>query len=430
MRSNMPAPSGNGVSRRTFLASVAVAPLAAQLDGQLPSGATAPRIAVVGAGAFGGWTSLHLRRLGAEVVLLDAWGPGNGRASSGGETRVIRAIYGPDRIYVELVKRAFDLWEELDATTDERLYTETGVLWMHRGDDSYVRSSLPSLHDLGFPIEQLTLADAARRYPQIDFRGVRSVWLEHRAGALSARQACITVRDAFQKAGGTYRTAQAEPGAIVNGALSALRLADGSRIEADGYLFACGPWLGRLFPELIGERIRPTRQEVFYFGTPRGSERYLPAHLPIWIDFGERILYGLPDIHGRGFKVADDTRGEPFDPTDGDRTPSKEGIARARALLAERFPELAKAPLLQSEVCQYENSPDGHLIIDRHPDAKNVWLAGGGSGHGFKLSPAIGELTARAILTGKEIPAMFRLARLHDTAIKPTTQFEAKPPSQ
>lgn len=368
-----------------------------------------PRIVVVGAGAFGGWTALQLRRRGADVTLIDAWGPGNARSSSGGETRVIRAIYGPDRVYVEMVKRAHELWESLDPS----LYVETGALWMHRGDDAYVRSSLPTLKDLGFAVDRLAVDDAARRYPQIRFDGVKSVWMERRAGALSARRACVAVHDAFVKAGGTYRTQHIDPASIV----------DGPRKDADAYVFACGPWLSKLFPDVIGDAIKPTRQEVYYFGTPRGSERYLPGRLPVWIDFGERIFYGLPDTHGRGFKVADDTRGDAFDPTSGERVASADGIARARALLAERFPELAKAPLLASEVCQYENSPDGHLIIDRHPAAENVWIAGGGSGHGFKLSPAVGELVANAILDGKEAPKQFGLERLHDI-VKPSTQFQ------
>ncbi|HMC23754.1 MAG TPA: FAD-dependent oxidoreductase [Thermoanaerobaculia bacterium] len=386
-----------------------------RLDAQPVAGASKRRIAVVGAGAFGGWTALHLLNSGAQVVLIDAWGPGNTRSSSGGETRVIRAIYGPDRIYVEMVKRAYELWEKLDPS----LYVETGALWMHRGDDAYVRSALPIMQELGFAVDQLTIDDAARRYPQIDFRGVKSVWFERRAGALSARRACQAVRDAFVKAGGTYRTGQVKPGS-----LTSLQLEDGSRIEADTYVFACGPWLGRLFPEVIGDRVRPTRQEVFYFGTPRGSERYGAGQLPIWIDFGKRIIYGIPDIHGRGFKVADDTRGGPIDPTSANRIASEECLARARHLLAERFPELAKAPLLSAEVCQYENSPDGNLIIDRHPQASNVWLLGGGSGHGFKLSPSVGEMAAQAILSGKELPKMFRLERLPN--VKPKTQFETK----
>jgi len=348
--------------------------------------------------------------MGAEVTLVDAWAPGHSRASSGGETRVIRAVYGTDRIYVEMVKRSYEWWKQLDATTaHEPLYVETGALWLHRGDDAYVKSSAPVMHELGFPLEQIPLDDAVKRYPQIRFDGVKSVWLEHIAGALSARRACGVVRDAFVEAGGTYRTESVNPASM--------------KIDADAYVFACGPWLGQLFPELIGDRVRPTRQEVYYFGTPRGSDRYQPAKLPIWIDFAERIFYGIPDTHGRGFKVADDTRGEVLDPTTAERRPSAEGINRARNLLRERFPELADAPLVHAEVCQYENSPDGHLIADKHPSMKNTWIAGGGSGHGFKLSPAFGEMMANAVLMGKELPAQFKLDR---ATAKPSTQFERK----
>ncbi len=367
------------------------------------------RIAVIGAGAFGGWIALQLRRRGADVLLVDGNGPGNSRSSSGGETRVIRAVYGPDRIYVELVKRAYELWGELQATTGEQLYVETGTLWFQRDDQPYVSASAPILRELGFPIDELSIDHARQRYPQVDFNGVRSVWLEHRAGALSARRACVAVRDAFIREGGIYRTQHVDPNAL--------------NIDADAYVFACGAWLGQLFPTVLGEWIKPTRQEVYFFGTPPGSARYLPANMPVWLDFGERIFYGIPDTHGRGFKIADDTRGEPIDPTSAERTPSLEGIARARRLLAERFPELATAPLLAARVCQYENSPDGHLLLDRHPGADNIWFAGGGSGHGFKLSPAVGELMARAVLEGAELPRMFRLdpARI----AKPATQFEA-----
>ena len=378
-------------------------------------------MAVIGAGAFGGWTALHLRKLGADVELIDAWGPGNTRSSSGGGTRVIRAVYGTDRVYVELVRRAYELWEQLAGETAEPLYVETGVLWLLRDDDSYVRSSEPILAELGFPLEQLTIADAARRWPQIELRGVASAWLEHRAGALSARRACVAVQEAFVRAGGSVRLAHVRPGA---GHPFDVRLDDGSRLEADVYVFACGPWLGRLFPDLLGHAIRPTRQEIFYFGTPSGSDRYQPPHFPIWLDFGSRIFYGMPDLHGRGVKVADDTRGDAIDPSTLDRTPSAEGLSCARHLLAERFPELANAPLLSAEVCQYENSPDGHLIVDRHPRAANVWLAGGGSGHGFKLSPAVGELLANAILADGPVPEQFRLERLR--AAEARTQFESR----
>lgn len=387
------------LSRRTFLAGAAAVPLM-----NLTSG-SAPRVTVVGAGAFGVWSALHLQRLGARVTLVDAWGPGNTRASSGGETRVIRAIYGPDRIYVEMVKRSYELWSQLDPS----LYVETGVLWMNRGDDAYVKSSVPILSELGFPVDQIALEDARRRWPQISFDGIKSAWLERRAGALSARRACGVVRDLFVKNGGTYATMHVDPAKPPDG---------------DAIVYACGPWLGALFPDVIGDAVHPTKQEIFYFGTPRGSDRFQSERFPIWIHFGERIFYGIPDIHGRGFKVADDTRGETFDPTHGERRASDAGIARARALLAERFPELAKAPLLASEVCQYENSPDGHLIVDKHPALKNTWLAGGGSGHGFKLSPALGEMVANAVLGRAAAPAAFALGRLSEA--KKGTQFERR----
>jgi sarcosine oxidase len=366
------------------------------------------RVVVVGAGAFGGWTALHLQKLGARVTLVDAFGAGNTRSSSGGETRVIRAVYGPDRIYVEMVKRAYELWE----TLPESVYVETGALWMMHGDDGYVRSSAPILRDTGFAIEQIETEAAAKRWPQISFQGVQSVWFEPRAGALFARRACGVVRDLFVKNGGTFRIEAVTPEELIE------------RGEADVYVFACGPWLGKLFPEVVGDGVRPTRQEVYYFGTPRGSGRFAPPHFPIWMDFGERIVYGIPDIGSRGFKLADDTRGESIDPTNAERTASAEGIARAKDLLAQRFPEMTGAPLIASEVCQYENSPDGNLIVDQHPTAPNVWLIGGGSGHGFKLSPAVGEVVARAIMAEGEVPAAFRLDRLRNA--RSETQFERK----
>lgn len=409
--------SARRISRRAFLRTLAAVPVAARFATPLFAAAK-PRVAVVGAGAFGGWTALQLREMGADVVLLDEWGPGNSRSSSGGKTRVIRAIYGPDRIYVEMVKRAFELWEKIAATTTEPLYVPTGALWMHEGDDSYVRASLPILKDLGFEVDQFTVAEAAKKYPQINFNGVKSVYLERRAGALFARRACRVVANAVR----TLRQATVKPGRIANAKMDALHLNDGSRVEADVYVFACGPWLGQLFPQTIGSSVRPTRQEVYYFSTPKGSDRYLPGHLPIWIDFGKRIIYGIPGVDAPWFKLADDTRGETIDPTTMQRNATPAGIERARQFLAGRFPEIAKQPLVAAEVCQYENSPDGNLIIDRHPEARNVWLLGGGSGHGFKLSPAIGEIAANAILNGREVPKMFHLDRLGN--VKQRTQFE------
>ncbi|MEM9302679.1 MAG: FAD-dependent oxidoreductase [Pseudomonadota bacterium] len=424
-------PQALDLSRRQLLQGLAAAFLAPATGlgqtGDQPG--RGRRIVVVGAGAFGGWTALALQRAGANVTLVDAWGPGNARASSGGESRVIRAIYGPDRIYAEMVQEAYPLWEALDATTDDALHVPTGALWMLRSDDDrYVRSSLPIMQELGFPVAEPTLEEARHRWPQINFDGIKRLYFEERAGMLSSRRCCEVVRDRFVELGGHYATARVAATAITGGRLEAITLAAGSEpasvMRADAFVFACGPWLGRLFPDVVGDALFPSRQDVLYFGQPAGSDAYGPERLPVWLDFGDDVLYGLPDAHRRGFKLADDTRGPLIDPDTLERIPDPGAIAKARAFMRQRFPELADAPLIEARVCQYENSPDGQLILDRHPGAENVWLAGGGSGHGFKLGPAVGNRLAGAILGGAELPPAWNVARLHEAT--PTgTQFDA-----
>jgi len=370
-----------------------------------------PHVVVVGAGAFGGWTALALVRGGARVTLLDAWGPGNSRASSGGETRVIRATYGPRAIYTRLATRALALWQEHERRWRRQFYYPIGVLWLVEDDDAYEQAALPVLAEAAVPVEKLTGSETARRYPQINCERVRWALYEPHGGYLSARLACAAVLDAVRAEGGEYRQLAVTPEPPAAGALGGVRLSDGTTLVADHYVFACGPWLGTLFPDVIGDRVRPTRQEVYFFGTPPGDQRFTEAALPVWADHRAHFMYGIPGNAGRGFKVADDTRGPPFEPTGDDRLPTAATLAAAREYLAFRFPGLAGAPLLEARVCQYENSPDEHFIIDRHPQAANAWLVGGGSGHGFKHGPAVGELVARLVLQGATPDPAFRLAR-------------------
>jgi len=387
------------MSRRKFVqAGGAAIALAGMSDAvQVRSG---PRVVVVGAGAFGGWTALHLLRAGAQVTLVDAWGPGNPRASSGGETRVIRGIYGPGEIYTRMTARARELWKAAQREWKREMFHPAGVLWMAGKDDAYVRESLPHLKKHGFRYHELAVKEAAQQFPQVSFEGIGSVVHELDAGFLMAREACMHVVEQFQREGGKFEVREVSP----------MKL---SR-DAEATVFACGPWLGKLFPDVIGERVAPTRQEVLFFGAPAGDERFDVTKLPVWIDTsgaGDAFFYGIPAAVGRGFKLADDTRGPAFDPTTGDRTPSEAAIAKARRYLGIRFPALKDAPLVEARVCQYENSPDGNLILDRHPQMENVWLLGGGSGHGFKMGPAVGELAAQVVL-GKRAPeAQFLLSR-------------------
>lgn len=398
------------LSRRAFVAAMTAAPVAARL-------AAAPRrqehAVVVGAGAFGGWTALALRRAGMRVTLVDAWGAGHARASSGGETRVIRAAYGGVPRYTEMVARAYALWREAERHWERQVLFRSGALWLAAGDDRYVRDSAAPMRDAGLALVELTPADAARRWPQMRFgEDVRTVFHEPEAGFLTARVACELVRATFVREGGTWRQAWARPGAVAGARLLGVALDDGTTLAADHVVFACGPWMGQLFPDAVGRRIVATRQEVFFFGTPPGDARWDATTLPTWVHLGERVAYGVPSHDRRGLKVADDVAGPEVDPTTLERVPSAARLAGARAILRARFPVLADAPLLESRVCQYEASSDGHYLVDRHPELENAWLVGGGSGHGFKMGPAIGEHAAAVVLGQAAVEPMFAYGRL------------------
>jgi glycine/D-amino acid oxidase-like deaminating enzyme len=352
--------------------------------------------------------------------LLDAWGPGNSRASSGGETRIIRATYGPGRIYTQMAARALKLWKEYERQWNLKLFFPTGVLWMAGSDDSYERAALPLLTEAGIRFEKLSAAECARRWRQINFDGIAWSVYEPDSGYLAARRACEAVLDTFRKEGGQYQQAQVKPGEIASGRMREIKLSSGASLTADAYVFACGPWLGRVFP-ILAPVITPTRQEVFFFGPAAGDLRYTDSQLPIWGDDskhhldgfpGNHWFYGIPGNHWRGFKIADDMRGAVTDPTTMEREISAEGLAAARAYLRLRFPALADAPLLESRVCQYENSTDQNFILDRHPEAENTWIVGGGSGHGFKHGPAFGEMVSDAVFGSKAPPAELALTRL------------------
>lgn len=394
------------LSRREVL-TVGAAPL---LLGKAPLLQTGRQVVVVGAGAFGGWTAWWLARRGARVTVVDAWGPGNMRASSGGETRVIRGSYGDRAIYTKMAARALNLWKEREREWGTPLYRRTGALWMFGKDDAFAKRSVPVMAAAGFGADRPSIEEARKRWPQISFEGISSTLFEPEAGYLLARRSCAEVLERARSLGAEYRIAAARPLAPAK-PLERIALEGGGSIAGDAFVFACGPWLGRLFPDAVGERVRATRQETFYFGTPAGDARFEEPSLPVWVDYRDHLIYGIPGNAVRGFKVADDTPGPPFDPTDGERRASPAAIEDARALLSIRFPTLAKAPLLGAEVCQYELTPDSHFIVDRHPAAENVWIAGGGSGHGFKMGPAIGETIADLVLSNGEPDPRLRLSR-------------------
>lgn len=380
---------------------------------------TKPHIAVIGAGAFGAWTALYLLRGGVRVTLLDAWGPGNSRASSGGETRVIRGAYGPNQPYTKLAARAMELWKDHESQWKRKFLFPIGVLWMVEGDGTFERGSLPVLKDAGIPFEQLSPSELSHRWPQINFENVSWGIYEPQSGYLLARASVQAVVDQFAAEGGEYRQIAVASQGLDNGDWKDLALSDGSRLAADQYVFACGPWLGQLFPQTIGPQFVSTKQDVFFFGTPAGDPRYNEDKIPVWADHSDHFMYGIPGNQGRGFKLADDTRGPEFNPTSGQRLISEDQLAAARRYLSYRFPGMKDAPLVETRVCQYENTPDHNFIIDRHPAHQKVWIVGGGSGHGFKHGPALGEMVARLVLKNATADGVYRLGRFEEKKAQP-----------
>jgi len=381
------------------------------------SGQKAYDVAVVGAGVFGAWTAWHLAKRGKKVVLVDAYGPANARASSGGESRIIRMGYGADELYTQWSQNSLEQWKKFFVASQLPLFHETGVLWLGGSDDSQLRRTATVLRRCNVPFEEFDRGALEKKYPQVSFEDIKTGILETDSGVLMARRAVAAVVEGAVKLGVEYRSAQILKPAG-SGRQEFVVTNRGERILAGEFVFACGAWLGKVFPEVLGARIFPSRQEVFFFGLPAGDARFAPPALPTWL-FQEDLFYGMPDIESRGLKIAYDGHGERVDPDTESRIVSPVARERARAYVALRFPALKDAPIVETRVCQYENTSSGDFLIDRHPGMENVWFAGGGSGHGFKHGPAVGEYVTGRLLDRSQPEPRFSLAT-KDTVQKRT----------
>jgi sarcosine oxidase len=366
-------------------------------------------VAVVGAGVFGAWTALELARRGKTVLLLDAYGPGHSRSSSGDESRIIRMGYGADEIYTRWSQRSLVRWKELFASThNEALFQNTGVLWMAAAGDPTLRATRDVLTRCGVTFSEFDRAALASKYSQVGLEGIAEGIFEPESGVLMARRAvAATVAEAVRLGVEFKAAAIQEPRGA--GTLGEIRSTSSGIFEGKEFVFACGAWLKKLFPDLLGERIFVTRQPVFYMSIPAGDARFAAAALPTWLIQNDEC-YGMPDLESRGLKVALDRHGEPVDPDTQSRLVSNAETAQMRAYVARRFPSLQDAPIAETRVCQYENSSNGDFLVDRHPAMSNVWLVGGGSGHGFKHGPAMGEYVAGRVLGNGAEEARFSLA--------------------
>jgi len=351
---------------------------------------TSADVVVIGGGAMGAWTALHCRRAGWATTLIDAFGVAHPRATSGDTTRILRAAHGADTFYPRWAREARLAWIAFGEEVGERLFHEIGMLWFAHREDGFEAQSIATLTALGIPVQRVEREDLHGLWPQIRADDLAFAAYEPEAGLLMARNGVAAAVRSFAAAGGRFELAEVAPGATDGRRLLDVIAADGTRHVGATFVFAAGPWLPRLFPRLLGGLIKVTKQDVVFLGSPPGDGRFSAEWLPCWVDF-DGAFYGLPSVDGQGMKIAPERDGPGWDPSDGDRLIDPETVRLVRRYARRRFPDIAGSAVVETRVCQYEETPDTEFILDRHPDFDNVWIAGGGSGHGFKHGPVIGS---------------------------------------
>ncbi len=338
---------------------------------------------MVGAGTFGASLADRLAGDGWEVTLVDRFGPGDPRAESGGETRLLRFSHGPDVLYTRLARRARELWLELGGD----VLVESGVAWLARREGGWEADSERVLRAEGVPVERLAPDAAATLLPGLRGAGLAYVLHEPDAGVLRAARGVRALVDRARSRGARLAIGAARPDG------PAVRMGE-QTLEGDAVIWACGAWLGRLFPDLVSLRVTLQQVALFQAGTEWSG--------PGWVDF-DGPWYGHGAIEPHGFKVAHDADGPPVDPDERPAEGGADTVRAARQYLALRFPALADAPLASVPACHYSLTADSNFLFAPHPGQPGVWLLGGGSGHGFKHGPAVAEHAA-AVLAGRAAP--------------------------
>jgi len=351
---------------------------------------------VVGAGVFGASTARALAGRGWDVTLVEQYVPGTVRAASGGDTRLLRMAHGDVDWYAQLAYRARSQWLELQDRSGVRIWEPVGVAWFAQTADGFEARSHTALDRLEIPNEWLQPDDARGLFPSLNVDDLAGVLWEPDAGVLHARRATQLLVEDAEALGATLETAQVTPQ---------------DAPEADAVVWACGAWLPRLFPDQV--ELTLSRRDVLFFGGD-GGWRGTPG----FCDY-DAPFYGHGEIAGLGVKVAPDYPGDAIDPDTVDRVPSEQRAAEARGYAAHRFPALAKAPIVGARVCQYSLTSDTHFLFGRHPENERWWILGGGSGHGFKHGPALGDYVADCLESRRAPEAFHALgARTGDAGLR------------
>jgi sarcosine oxidase len=356
-------------------------------------------VVVVGLGAMGSAAAFQLARQGRKVLGLDRFTPPHPFGSSHGETRIIREAYFEHPLYVPLVRRAYQLWAELEQASDRNLLRITGGLMIGRPDGVLVGGARRSAEQHALPHQILTAPEVRSRFPALrPAQDMVAVW-EPRAGILFP-EACVSAHLALsQTHGATLRYDEPvtnwrsdDDGVFVVTAKGQYR--------ARQLLLTAGSWIRSLVPEL-NLPFTVERQVVYWFAPRADSGNFAPSRCPIhlWETTPREFFYGFPDF-GHGVKVAVHHGGELTDPERLRREVAPGEVAAIRELVRRFVPD-ADGALHSSSVCMYTNTPDEHFWIDRHPEHAQVLIASPCSGHGFKFSPVIGEVLADLLISGQ-----------------------------
>ena len=360
------------------------------------------QIGIVGAGIFGVAASLELRSRGHDVTVVERGRVPHPEASSTDVSKAIRRTNYPEETYVELVAQSARQWRAWHERLSQAIYYQTGMIIILRdmGQDSAAVRGWETLkrvsgreggEDGAF---ELTVEEAAARFPQISIRDGDTVLFDPWSGYVRSAQAVSDLAGLASDDGVLIRE-NAAVREVTESADDTRLVCDDETLTFDRVIVAAGPWVTSLLPGLL-PHIRTTRQQMAFFA-PRDSARFDRRIFPMWSAISPTgAWYGFPFLQEGFVKVAEDDKIDEVAP-DTERTATGEFLDAARRFVADRIPELAEAELVGGRSCIYTNTPDNHFIIDWAPGFERVLVAGCGCGHGFKFGGSIGPVIADAL---------------------------------
>ncbi len=353
-------------------------------------------VIIIGLGAMGSAASYYLSKNGVKVLGLDTYEPPHKLGSSHGHTRVIREAYHEGTSYVPIVKRAYELWNELDHEIEDKLILEYGGMYL--GDDGkYLSDAKKSAKKYDIPIKEFSSNEIKEKYnilnPPNNFKGL----LENRSGAVFPEKAISNFLSKSINNGSSHNYNEKVIGWEKQSKFYKVET-DKNNYFAEKLIFSSGAWIKNLVPSLKLP-VKIERQVLFWFDPIKDKDKFHYSNMPNtgWdLDNGMEF-YTQPNIENKGFKVAMHHNGKFISEDDLNRESNADDLSIVKNFLEEYIP-LANGKLIDSRVCVYTNTPDLDFIIDFYPNDENIIICSPCSGHGFKFTPAIGEICSELVI--------------------------------